>query len=143
MIEMLKRLSPVPIRFVDEMECQGYDGMFWFYEGSSFGHPYIDILDSLEEHDKIATLIHEIAHAICNEKDCECYKVYKENPALTEIHAFGYELKWLLKHKQKRALKFELKRIESYIVYRSDHYVDVAKHIMKLKLWQKCLDYVK
>ena len=138
---MLKRLSPVPIEFVDEMQCWGYDGMFW-YKDSTLGHPYIEILDSLEKDDKIATLIHEIAHAVCHEKNCECLKIYKKNPVLTEIHAYKYELKWLLKHKQKRALKNEIKRIESYIEYRSDHYVDVAKHLMKLKLWQKCLNFV-
>ena len=106
------------------------------------GHPYIEILNSLKKHREIAVLIHEIAHAICNEKNCKCLKVYEKNPVLTEIHAFKYTLRWLLKHQQKKALKFELKRIESYIEYRSDHYVDVAKHLMKLKLWQKCLNFV-
>ena len=142
MIEMLKRLSPVPIKFVDEMRHWGYDGMFW-YGNFSPGHPYIEILNDLEKHIKIAVLIHEIAHAMCNEKNCKCLKMYEKNPALAEIHAFKYTLKWLLEHKQKRALRYELKVIESYIENRSDHYVDVAKHIMKLKLWQKCLNYVK
>ena len=141
MIEMLKRLSPVPIKFVDEMQCWGYDGMFW-YRNSSPGHPYIEILNGLEKHREIAVLIHEIAHAMCNEKNCKCLKVYEKNPVLTEIHAFKYTLRWLLKHQQKEALKYELKCIKSYITYRSDHYVNVAKHLMKLKLWQKCLDFI-
>jgi len=142
MIEVLKRLSPVPIEFVDEVQHWGYDGMFFDGRVSSVGHPYIEILDGLEKHRKIATLVHEIAHAICNEKNCKCFEIYKENPALSEIHAFKYTLRWLLKHQQKETLKYELKCIESYIINRSDHYVNAAKHIMKLKLWQKCLDFV-
>ena len=143
MIEMLKRLSPVPIEFVDEMIDWGYSGMFWDEKGSLVGHPYIEILDSLEEHEKIAVLAHEIGHAICKEKNCECFKVYKKNPALVEIHAYKYDLNWLLKHKQKRALKYEIRQLELHVENRSDHYTEAAKHIMKLKLWQKCLDYVK
>ena len=138
---MLKRLSPVPIEFVDEMQCWGYDGMFW-YKNSTLGHPYIELLDSLKEHEKIATLAHEIGHALCNEKNCKCLKIYEKNPVLTEIHAFKCELKWLLKHKQKEALKYEIRGLKSYIENRSDHYVDVAKRIMKLKLWQKCLNFI-
>lgn len=143
MLEKLKRLSPVPIKFVNEMQCPGYTGMFWSDERSLVGHPYIEICNNLENHQKIATLIHEIAHAICYEKNCECVKIYEKNPALTEIHAYEYELKWLLEHKQKKALRDEIKHIESFVEYRSDHYVDAAKHIMETKLWQKCLDYIK
>ena len=141
MLEMLKQLSPVPIEFVDEMECWGYSGMYWG-ETSSIGHPYIEISNGLENHQKIATLIHEIGHALCDEKKCQCVKTYKENPKLAEIHAYKYELKWLLEHKQKRALKYEMECIESCVECRLDHYVVATKHIMELKLWQKCLDYV-
>jgi len=142
-IETLKRLSPVPIEFVDEMRCFGFCGMFWDDGVSSIGHPFIEIDNNLENHQKIATLIHEISHAICSGKNCKCVKIYEKNPALAEIHAYKYELKWLLKHKQKGALKYEIEQIELHIKNRSDHYVEAAKHIMKLKLWQKCLDYVK
>jgi len=142
MIEILKRLSPVPIEFVDEMEIPGYDGMFWGNEVSSIGHPYIEIDNNLENYQKIATLIHEIGHALCGEKKCQCVKTYEENPKLAEIHAYKYELKWLLEHKQKKALKYEMEGIKSFIENRPDHYAEAAKHIMKLKLWQKCLNFV-
>ena len=65
--------------------------------------------------------------------------------AKREIHAHKYTLKWLLKYKRKEILKQEMKSIvkqaNGYACY--EYYTKAAKHIMKLKLWQKCLDYIK
>lgn len=139
-VEQLIRLSPVPVEFVGEMQCPGYAGMFWSEDFSS-GHPYIEILDSLENYQKIATLIHEISHAVCKANNCECYIKQQKQPELAEIHAYKFELAWLLKNKQKETLEYEIRNIP-LLKNRSDHYAGAVKHIMKLKLWQKCLDYV-
>lgn len=142
-IEQLIQLSPVPIKFINLVNNSSYwAGAYFKINESVTGKAYIEILNKLDNYQKIITLTHEIAHANCDTKGCKCMK----NPDYTEreIHANKFTLSWLLKYKQKEALKQEMKSLTAqangYSKY--EHYVKAAKHIMKLKLWQKCLDYV-
>lgn len=140
----LKRLSPVPIIFMDIMSISDFCGIFW--KGKKFdgdGKPYIEIFNELENYQKIATLAHEIGHANCYEKNCKCMRNLDHTER--EIHAMKFQLRWLLKHEQKDSLKWET----DHIIKQANgsvsrlYYLKAAKHIMKLKLWQECLNYIK
>ena len=139
----LIKLSPVSISFVSKINISFTAnaitiGAFYSKQDGQV-KTYIEVLNSLSKYQKIATLLHEIGHAKCDMKKCKCISVCS---AEGEIHAYEYTLMWLLKNKQKKVLKVEMKRIKNNRD-RIDYYGKAAKAIMKLKLWQKCLDYVK
>ena len=135
-IETLEQLSPVPVLFRDT-EGEGCSGIYF----SGPNVPYIVVSNSLKEHRKIIiVLVHEIGHAICGEKECKC--INQTDKTLTEIHAMKFELNWLLRHKRTEELNLAAGTIEYYL-NQSDNYGNAAKHIMKLKLWQRCLDYLR
>lgn len=140
----LVRLSPVPVNFVAEVggilleNCTKY-GAYW-YEANSTKfktESHIDILNSLNNNQKIGTLLHEISHAKCSKKNCECVNSDVEG----EIHAYTYTLKWLLEYKQKKILKSEMRLVERN-AERVDYYGEATKYMINSKLWQKCLNYV-
>ena len=139
-IEQLIQLSPVPVRFVHD--TGDYLGRYC-HDNAHEEWPltrHIKIVDSLDDYGKISVLVHEIGHAICYGKNCECVKTC--DYIMREIHAFEYMLKWLLENKQKESMKWSIKTLKTFLD-RYDHYTQVSKHIMKSELWQKCLDYVK
>lgn len=142
MIEQLKRLSPVPIEFKDEMSILDFSGIYYSTDGFTGKTAYIEVSNNLDNDQKIAVLVHEIGHATCDVKGCKCMK----NPDHTEreIHANKFTLKWLLKHKQKEALSGEINCITKQANGFSSrsYYITAARHIMGLKLWQKCLNYI-
>ena len=140
MIETLKRLSPVPIIFTEPKQ----DCFAVYYSGNESMNLFkrIEIDKTLKSYENIAILAHEIAHALHDAKDCKCMK----NPDYVEreIHAHKDSLRFLLKHKQKKALKWLIERIKEHAIERCchDEALPAAKHLMKLKLWQKCLGFV-
>lgn len=138
MIDKLIKLSPVPVSFTDTV-IPGYDAMYW-HEGIFSGKAHIEINSNLTEAQKIASLLHETAHAICVVKNCKCMK----NPDKTEreIHAYISELRELLKHKQTEGLKDTITKLK-YAAKGNNYYAKAAKQIMKLKLWKKCLKFIK
>lgn len=140
--KQLISLSPVPIKFVDIMINPNWSGVY-FDNTHSSGYRHIEIRDDLTDNQKIGVLIHEIGHAICNEKSCRCM----QNPdhLKREIHASKFVLLQLLKYKQKEILKNEMECLTRQANGNSnyEYYIKAAKHVMKLKLWQKCLNYVK
>ena len=142
-IEQLIQLSPVPVEFVDTIDNGLFAGMYYHTKKHTGKEAYIEILNRLDDCEKIRTLIHEIAHANCGAKNCKCMK----NPDHTkrEIHANRFVLSWLLKHKQKEALKEEMEQLTQQANGNTcrAYYEKAAKHIIKLKLWHKCLDYIK
>lgn len=142
-IDYVISLSSVPISFVGEIGVSK-DGEIvigrCYYTGNLFDsklQSHIEIRNDLGEHEKIACLLHEISHIKCYKKKCECSKPI--NKLKAEIHAFTYTLKWLLKYKHKKALKIEMQLIQSYS---KGLYYEVAKHIIKSKLWKKCMKYI-
>lgn len=143
-IKNLIHLSPVPVYFMDVMSISDFCGIFWQgkkHDGD--GHAYIEISTELENYQKISTLVHEIGHAKCYEKNCKCMK--NSDHAKREIHALKFQLRWLLKYKQKGGLKWEMDSLIKQANGQAcrTYYVKAAKHIMKLKLWQKCLDFIR
>lgn len=147
-IEQLIQLSPVPVKFIADniMSSKFINivtfGRYIYSNGKSFDVtiPRIEILNSLNYHKKIGTLLHEIGHAKCDEKNCKC--ITSNDSAESEIHAYKYTLEQLLKYKLKKSLKQEIHHIKNQLE-RDDFYGRAAKHIMKLKLWQECLAYAK
>lgn len=141
-IEQLIQLSPVPVEFVDTLNNSHFAGAY-YHAKEYAGKPRIKIVNELDNNEKMVTLIHEIAHAKCDAKGCKCMK----NPDRTvrEYHANKFTLTWLLKHKQKELLKQEMDVIigQANGLSNYEYYVEAAKHIMKLKLWHKCLNYIK
>lgn len=143
-IKQLIQLSPVPVEFVHEMDNPNFIGVY--YQGKIKGYTgkaCIEILDELDNCQKVAVLVHEIAHANCDVKNCKCMKNMDHTER--EIHANKFVLSWLLKHKQKEALKREINGLTQQAngCTNYKYYIKAAKHVMGLKLWQKCLDYVK
>jgi len=142
----LIQLSPVPVNFVSAKKKIGFSfagiriGVYYCESPKSKVEPHIEILNSLNKHKMIGTLLHEIGHARCDREKCSCLK--SDDLAESEIHAYEYTLEWLLKNKQKKTLKTEIKHIKRQ-VDKMDYYGDAIKHIMKTELWQKCLNYVK
>ena len=135
-IEMLTQLSPVPVLF---RSTKGEGGLGTYFSGPNA--PYIVISNSLREHREIiAVLVHEIGHAICDEKECKCMN--QTDKTLAETHAYKFELSWLLKHKRTEELNIAMGTID-HALHQSGYCGDAAKHIMRLKLWQRCLDYLR
>ena len=139
MIEMLKRLSPVLITIMAIKYPDDLGSFYWGSETAPFSGRRIEISERLSRPQCIAVLSHEVGHALCYEKNCKCFN----NPDIVkrEVHAHKYSLGFLLKHKQKESLKWMTEDIRK----RShDNYVfeQILKHLTKLKLWQKCLNFV-
>ncbi|KKN19125.1 hypothetical protein LCGC14_0948810 [marine sediment metagenome] len=144
MLDRLIESSPVPIKFVDAVDNPYWCGIYYQGETKGYtGKARIEILAELDNCQKMSTVVHEIGHAQCDARDCKCMK--NSDYTEREIHAYKFTLSWLLKHKQKKTLKqeiYSLRRQASGDTC-SEYYTKAAKYIMKLKLWQKCLDYVK
>jgi hypothetical protein len=137
----LEKLSPISVEFTNEM-MPGYNGFYSHCGDFDFDiNHHIEINDNLPDYKKIGVLAHEIGHAMCDKENCDCMK--NPNRKYREIHAYTYELEWLLKHKQKKGLKWVINKLAYWAKYDSGCYAGAAKHITKTELWQKCLDYVK
>ncbi len=144
MIDELIKLSPVPVIFTNNLSVD-YIGSYHhakkLYDGDIVKEPFIKIRDDLKDYQKIGTLVHEIKHAQCVKKNCKCMR----NPDKTEreVHAYMYELLWLLKHKQMEGLKELIEKIE----YKAENnftnqYGTSARQIVKSKLWKRCLKFI-
>lgn len=135
MIDKLIKLSPVPVNFVDTIQ---HAGNYCYDSGKYEKDAHINVYTEQKEYKKIGTLAHEISHAMCDADNCGCIKSLREE---REIHAYVFELNWLLKHKQKEALEHVIHKLTNF-TEGNDYYAEAAKHIMKLKLWKKCLKFV-
>ncbi|MCK5611627.1 hypothetical protein KAR91_57685 [Candidatus Pacearchaeota archaeon] len=139
-LDNIIQLSPVPVRFVNDI-LSGSNGFYSHNENFDFdANHHIGIKDDLKDYQKIAVLIHEIGHAKCDKKNCDCMK--NPNHKYREIHAYMYELKWLLKHNQREGLNWIVNKLIDIANWEPGYYTEAAKHIMKTKLWQKCLRYI-
>lgn len=140
--EKLSQLSPCKI-----IECPLWNlvGCYgWVKIRTSQKNIYIS--NTLEEHQKLAVLAHELGHALCDKNNCKCSPAMKTLPytsSLVEYHANKFAFKWLLDNKCKQALKYGIELIREQSLWSNhDPHGRAARCIMKLKLWQKCLDFV-
>lgn len=138
-IKELVQISPVPIQFMSALSTPGYNGLYIHPDSVYSGcKARIEIKSELKGEHKLAVLVHEISHALCAQKNCKC----QSSPALREQHAYTYELKWLLKHKLKEALRSEMRHIKTLRFDVMPQYRMATEKIMKSKLWRRCLIYV-
>lgn len=139
MIEMLKRLSPVSIT-ITAIKYPNDLGVFFWGEGvAPYSGRRIEISERLQHSQCIAVLSHEVGHALHYEKDNKHFE--NLNVVEREIYAHKYSLRFLLKYKQKESLRWMTKDIKERSCH-NDTFEKILKHLVKLKLWQKCLDYV-
>jgi len=146
-LKELEKLSPCPIKYTPDL---------WFSFGEfrvlkGIFNCQIVVRDGMDEAKTLGALAHEIGHALCYSKKCKCMKDAHEpgdhlgsNAILAEYHAIKFCLSWLLKNKQKEALAHEIELIKKDSVNKfSAAHKGACKKIMKLKLWQKILDFVE
>ena len=139
-LEELLNLSPCKVLFT--RHCYYNYGAYWDKtKAKHLFNPTIEIQKDLKEHEKLAVLVHEIAHANCDKNNCICWTT--EDNVLREYHAYKYSLEWLLKNNCPEALKFTIKSIKSNSEIQDfEQHTQAAQRIVKLKLWQKCLDFI-
>jgi len=146
-LKELEKLSPYPINYVNKWR---YEHGAFFPKFSTF-YCRIEINKDLSEDVKLATLAHEVGHALCYKKGCKCMEYAHElgthissKYTMTEYHANKFAIKFLLENKQKEALKDIIKVIlEDSQDYFNGAHQKACKKIMKLKLWKKALDFVE
>jgi Zn-dependent peptidase ImmA (M78 family) len=142
-LKILEKLSPCEIEYT----FTDYGRYTFDYSDENMEINLIKIDLTLKEHEKLAILAHEMGHALCDKNKCKCFSEIRKNmngvSSLAEYHAHKFALKWLLDNGCKRALRYYIKTIRKLskppII---EAYIKAAKRIMKLKLWQKCLDFV-
>lgn len=140
LLEKMIQLSPVPVRFIRK-------SIFWrlrlspragqyCHRGIDANHPHIEVVDRLSYDAKLAVLAHEIGHAICDKRDCDCMTY--DDDTMTEIHACRFALKWLLGLKQGEALRWSRRCIRF-------NYTPVGCRVMEQlrdsELWEESLTY--
>ena len=137
--DKLIQISPYPVK-IEHLPFR-YSGGFWY--GSSNGHvpyqekdfnPYIAISPLIKLPTfQIATLVHEIGHAIHYKRHCVCYTTHRE---LAEYHAELFALRFLLRYKLKGALRIKIKYIKKYACS------NILSGLFKMKIWKRCLEYL-
>ena len=132
MLNELIKLSPCPVYFVPHDTA----GSFCYTSMKQ----WIKIKENTPTEVQIATLAHEIGHAICYNKRCGCYSPKKKT--LCEYHAFIYSLSLLYIIGNIHILRLCMKNmVQSY--YKNSEgwykYHLAIKHIMKTKLWKRCI----
>ena len=139
----LVKTSPVSVSFKNDLGLSSHavncPVIGVYYSTTSDKELCIKILNTLNNNEKLACLLHEIGHANCDKTNCKCRHPFDR--VKSETHAFEHTLKWLLKNKQKKVLRLEIKHIEELLDIEGC-YSEAAKYVMDSKLWRKCLKYI-
>lgn len=104
--------------------------------------PHIEIESTGDKAENVVSLLHEKVHAEHEKNGCKCMDL--SSHTFSEYHAFRDSLKAALKFGDKKIVKLMLRDINKE-TNRNDQCVhrSAARRIVKLKLWQKALDFVK
>jgi hypothetical protein len=113
-------------------------GLFTWDRGSKHEQTRIEILAKMSDYRTLSTLLHELKHAECYKNKCYCHTT----KVASERHAYKYSLQWLLKHKCKDVLKFQLKHIDIQ-AKRDDYYGIACREIQDSKLYKQCRNFVR
>jgi hypothetical protein len=137
-VKEVKKLSPVPIYFVSNLDTDSSDGVTIgrFHYTGKIGDK-ISIEKYMSESNKIRSILHEIKHAKCLSEGCECYE--DENKVLSEEHAYKFVLTWLLIYQQKDLLRDEMIKLQDVSESKKlkEHKV-AAINVRRSQLWKVC-----
>lgn len=125
-----------PVIFIEKFDGRRVIGK-WKPANGLNRYSSIEIRNDLDEHTKLATLLHEIGHSRCSDVGCRCCSVVSQEG---EQHAYIYTLQWLLEHKCRKTLKVEMQHIRS-LRKRPDYYGEAVRCVMALVLWKDCKRY--
>lgn len=144
-LEEVYQFSPVEIREVLPLRlaAHGFSAAYYNKAMREEGCPHIEYRSDLTEEEKLLDLVHEVGHAVCDKNDCRCMRSTKYK-WMREYHAAIFSLKWWLKRKDKRHLKLTIEDIKIWRTYSIHNgiYQKATKKVVKLKLWQKCLNFI-
>lgn len=141
MLESLIKLSPCPVDF----KAMSIDG--WFEH--SIREQKICIKYNIPIDTQIATLAHELGHAMCYKNNCICFKKVNNSTnerlldkrVLCEYHAFIYSLQLLYVIGNKLILQNCMSNIISSYYNQSYKYKFASKHIMNTIIWKRCIKF--
>lgn len=136
----LVKQTPCPVRV--ETSYRDIGRYYSTNQYTSRPIPYIEIESTGNNLENVISLLHEKAHAAHEKNNCKCMNV--DNHTLAEYHAFRDSLKTALKLNDKEIVKLIIRDIKKAArdVDQNAHR-SAARRIVKLKLWQKALDFVK
>lgn len=145
-LEKLKKKSICRItEKIDMKESKGFRGSYWqkcnlinaFLEGR------IELQKNLSDIEQEATLVHELGHARCDKRNCECMhgRWTKLTRVRIELHAELHTLHFLLKHGRKQALSFRLHHLHPCWNYTP--YAEVLHILKKRRIYKRCQKFIK
>ena len=144
----LKQNCRYPIYEVfDEKGYDGFRGQFHTRK-SKYGDGRIELKRenlvlqaNMPRIQKEATLVHELGHARCAGRQCEC--LLHNNKMQAELHAELYALHFLLKHHRKQALRFRINVLHPYWYGKDARYNDALLIIKTRKIYTRCKKYIE
>lgn len=145
--DRLVKISPYPVSM--GLIPLGYAGVFrWGNAGDRQPYAGADFKPSIQisrriisRQKKVATLLHEIGHAIHYRRHCRCYTDHSDY-FLTEYHAQRFALRYMLRYKLKGALRYEIEDMKRDQHQYSKQWQAVIKQLMQEKIWEKCENYL-
>lgn len=113
-----------------------YKRGYVFYESGEIG-----IKETKDYVDNLISLFHEQTHAEHDKNRCKCMKL--NSHCLAEYHALRGVLEKAYRTKDKMIIKAAISTNNNYIEMKVTGYISAAKKAKKLKIYRKCLDFVK
>ena len=111
-----------------------------YYAKRSYA-PAIEIYSRRNQSEDVVNLIHEKIHADHDAKNCECMVSYDKT--LAEYHAYKEGLQIILKFNSKHIIREALLLIRGQTeLFQECCHKTAAKKVMKLKIWEKCENYL-
>jgi len=114
---------------------------FAYIIGSCFFGQEITVIEEAEDIAKIVGLFHEQTHAEHDKNGCNCIRT--NNHALAEYHAIRGTLEKAHKTQDKKIIEAAINRVDEYIEQKIRGYITAAKRCKKLKIYKKCINFVK
>lgn len=137
-VRKVKKLSPIPIYFVANLDKNPADGVTTgqFYYSGKIGEKIV-IEERMPASNKICSILHEIKHLKCLTTFCRCYE--SEDDVLQEEHAYKFVLAWLLVHQQKDLLEDEMNKLHSNSTSNKlKEHKKASINVQKSRLWKTC-----
>lgn len=136
--QQLAEQCSCPVRL---KQNQFYSGGLYYHRRVYADRQRIEINSIGNKAEDIVSLIHEKIHLDHETNNCGCIEL--TNRTLSEYHAYKEGLQIALKLGNKDVIKETILLIESQAnLPDSNCHTIAAKKTVKLKIWQKCKDYL-